>query len=80
MVHIKELKVRPKKRTMYGMCSMQFMGLLGCWSASKDLQSTGACKLAAESLLLCMRTTVPEGRKPRPAINYHLSRLRKRLQ
>ncbi|KAK0197297.1 hypothetical protein F5146DRAFT_922137 [Armillaria mellea] len=78
-VHIRELKVRPRKRQMDGMCGVQLAAMLGCWAASKDIQSMGTCRAAAENLLHCMRVTPPRRQTHRPAINFHLARLGKRM-
>ncbi|KAF9050672.1 hypothetical protein BDZ89DRAFT_940532 [Hymenopellis radicata] len=79
MVHVKELRVRPRKQNLAGMCTLQLTSMLGCWSASKDIHSIGQCKSAAEALLLCMRSTPAKSKAHRPAINYHLARLGKRM-
>jgi hypothetical protein len=40
------------------MCAPQLAVMLGCWAATNDLASTGACSEAAQTLFQCMRTTV----------------------
>ncbi|KAJ3742084.1 hypothetical protein DFH05DRAFT_280339 [Lentinula detonsa] len=58
-IHIKNLKVRPRKNDINVMCAPQLTTLLGCWAASSDLHST---------------TPMPK-KMHRPTINYHLARL-----
>ncbi|EAU88154.1 hypothetical protein CC1G_03826 [Coprinopsis cinerea okayama7 len=79
-IHIKNLKVRQRKAAATVMCAPQLHAMLGCWAASGDLQSTGKCAQAAESLFQCMRTTPMPKKSHRPTINYHLARLGKRIQ
>ncbi|KAF5345204.1 hypothetical protein D9758_009651 [Tetrapyrgos nigripes] len=79
-IHIKNLKVRPKKAGVTVMCAPQLTTMLGCWAASGDLHSVGACQEAAQDLFRCMRTTPLPKKVHAPTINYHLARLRKRVQ
>ncbi|KAF8162985.1 hypothetical protein B0H34DRAFT_303202 [Crassisporium funariophilum] len=56
-VHIKKLKVRQRKAPNNVMCATQLSAMLGCWAASGDLHSVEQCKVAADTLFNCMRTT-----------------------
>lgn len=40
------------------MCAVQFQAMLACWAASGDLRSNSACKTAADTFMLCLKTTV----------------------
>ncbi|KAG5728331.1 hypothetical protein E4T56_gene19134 [Termitomyces sp. T112] len=79
-IHIKNLKVRPRKNPAHNMCGPQLAAMLGCWAAHQDFNSAGLCKEAAETLFYCMRTTPLPKKLPKPAINYHLARLGKNIQ
>lgn len=73
-IHIKKLKVRPRKSqhvlfpsfhksqscsdAANNMCAPQLAAMLGCWAATADLHSVNACSDAAQTLFQCMRTTV----------------------
>ncbi|OCH95635.1 hypothetical protein OBBRIDRAFT_788188 [Obba rivulosa] len=79
-MHIKKLKVRPRKVAGQTLCGPQLTSMLSCWAASSDLLSTGKCQDAAKELYECMRTA-PTGAKKQPfSINYHLARLTKNLK
>ncbi|PCH38339.1 hypothetical protein WOLCODRAFT_149278 [Wolfiporia cocos MD-104 SS10] len=78
-MHIKKLKVRPRKERAQAICGAPLAAMLGCWAASGDIHSAGPCRDAAQALYECMRTT-PAGRKSQgTTINYHLMRLGKIL-
>ncbi|KAF8892616.1 hypothetical protein BD779DRAFT_1436851 [Infundibulicybe gibba] len=79
-IHIKKLKVRPRKNAANNMCAPQLAAMLGCWAATSDLHSTGACSDAAQVLFQCMRTTPLPKKTHKPTINYHLARLGKTIQ
>ncbi|KAF9466394.1 hypothetical protein BDZ94DRAFT_1288380 [Collybia nuda] len=79
-IHIKNLKVRPRKNVSNNMCGAQLATMLGCWAATGDMGSTGACSDAAQTLFQCMRTTPLPKKTHRPTINYHLARLGKNIQ
>ncbi|ESK92989.1 37s ribosomal protein mitochondrial [Moniliophthora roreri MCA 2997] len=79
-IHIKNLKVRPKKSSSYTPCSAQFAAILGCWATTGDFHSVKQCQEAAQTLFHCMRTTPMAKKNQRPAINYHLARLGKNIQ
>ncbi|KAF8232372.1 hypothetical protein L208DRAFT_1436611 [Tricholoma matsutake] len=79
-IHIKNLKVRPRKNATVNMCGPQLAAMLGCWAATGDLASTGGCSEAAQTLFQCMRTTPLPKKTHRPTINYHLARLGKAIQ
>ncbi|GLB35325.1 hypothetical protein LshimejAT787_0208900 [Lyophyllum shimeji] len=79
-IHIKNLKVRPRKNATHNMCGTQLAAMLGCWAATNDLASTGPCQQAAQALFQCMRTTPLPKKQHKPAINYHLARLGKKIQ
>ncbi|KIK59657.1 hypothetical protein GYMLUDRAFT_44093 [Collybiopsis luxurians FD-317 M1] len=79
-IHIKDLKVRPRKAKINVMCQPQLTAMLGCWAASDDLHSVGACRDAAQDLFHCMKTTPMPKKMHRPTINYHLARLGKKIQ
>ncbi|KAF4603882.1 hypothetical protein EYR40_001055 [Pleurotus pulmonarius] len=80
-MHIKKLKVRPKKNATNNLCAPQLATLLGCWAATGDLHSkTQPCAEAAETLFSCMRTAPMQKKMHRPTINYHLARLGKTIQ
>ncbi|THV06518.1 hypothetical protein K435DRAFT_711327 [Dendrothele bispora CBS 962.96] len=79
-IHIKNLKVRPKKAAVNTMCGAQLTTMLGCWAATNDLHSTNACRDTAQALFHCMRTTPMPKKSHAPTINYHLARLGKRVQ
>ena len=40
------------------LCGPQLASMLGCWAATKDVKSLGACREHAETLFECMRTAV----------------------
>ncbi|RDB24305.1 37S ribosomal protein mrp10, mitochondrial [Hypsizygus marmoreus] len=79
-IHIKNLKVRPRKNVTQNMCGTQLAAMLGCWAATDDLGSTGLCEDSAKALFQCMRTTPLPKKTHRPTINYHLARLGKTIQ
>ncbi|KAG7092255.1 hypothetical protein E1B28_008619 [Marasmius oreades] len=79
-IHIKNLKVRPKKTPVNTMCGAQLSAMLGCWAATGDTHSVSTCQNAAQALFHCMRTTPMPKKTHRPTINYHLARLGKRIQ
>ncbi|TFK72527.1 hypothetical protein BDN72DRAFT_313646 [Pluteus cervinus] len=79
-IHIKKLKVRPRKNATTNMCGPQLATMLGCWAASGDLHSNNACAEAAQTLFQCMRTTPLPKKMHKPTINYHLARLGKNIQ
>ncbi|KAF8630062.1 hypothetical protein AX15_003122 [Amanita polypyramis BW_CC] len=80
-IHIKKLKVRPRKNAPNSMCGPQLAAMLACWAATGDLHSTSkSCTEAAATLFNCMRTTPMPKKLPKPAINYHLGRLGKNIQ
>ncbi|KAJ7940852.1 hypothetical protein B0H13DRAFT_1586356 [Mycena leptocephala] len=62
------------------MCGAQLAAMLSCWAATSDYQSQTACKETAEALFHCMRTTPLPKKSHKPTINYHLSRLGKKIQ
>ncbi|KAH9171497.1 hypothetical protein EDB89DRAFT_1886949 [Lactarius sanguifluus] len=76
-MQIKKLKVRPQKNQPVVLCGPQLASMLGCWAATKDVRSIGACSEHAQTLFECMRTA---GKQHRPSINYHLARLGKTLK
>lgn len=39
-------------------CAAEMTAMLGCWAATKDSMSVGACASAAQGLFACMRTVV----------------------
>ncbi|KAF7359553.1 NYN domain-containing protein [Mycena sanguinolenta] len=80
MIYIQKIRVRPKKTQPYNMCGAQLAAMLSCWAATSDYQGQAACKEAAESLFLCMRTTPMAKKQHKPTINYHLARLNKKIQ
>ncbi|KAI0315532.1 hypothetical protein OF83DRAFT_728297 [Amylostereum chailletii] len=79
-IHIPKLKVRPQKNISPSACSPELAAMLGCWAATTDVMSTGACAQSARTLFECMRTTPFKGKQHRPSINYHLARLGKNLK
>ncbi|KAF7978113.1 hypothetical protein HWV62_1530 [Athelia sp. TMB] len=79
-MHIKNLKVRPRKNATPSICSAQLTAMLGCMAATGDLHTTTTCADAASQLFNCMRTTSIPGKRPRSSINYHLARLGKTLK
>ncbi|KAI0041557.1 hypothetical protein FA95DRAFT_1610928 [Auriscalpium vulgare] len=79
-MHIKKLKVRPQKNKTVSVCGPELASMLGCWAATNDVQSVGACAAHAQTLFACMRTTPFKGKQHRPTINYHLARLGKNLK
>ncbi|KAM6500816.1 hypothetical protein JOM56_003830 [Amanita muscaria] len=80
-IHIKKLKVRPRKNAANNICGSQLATLLACWAASGDLHSnTKSCADATAALFTCMRTTPMSKGFQKPAINYHLGRLGKTIQ
>ena len=40
------------------LCGPQLASMLGCWAATKDVKSIGACREHAQTLFECMRTAV----------------------
>jgi hypothetical protein len=40
------------------LCGPQLASMLGCWAATKDVKSIGACREHAQALFECMRTAV----------------------
>jgi len=40
------------------LCGPQLASMLGCWAATKDVRSVGACRDHAQTLFDCMRTAV----------------------
>ncbi|KAH7889774.1 hypothetical protein F5I97DRAFT_585488 [Phlebopus sp. FC_14] len=80
MVHIANVKVRPRKLTRPVPCKAELASMLGCWAATGDIHSMDPtkCKEVAEALYHCMRTTPKQGKPHRPSINYHLSKLNRR--
>ncbi len=40
------------------LCGPQLASMLGCWAATKDVRSIGACREHAQTLFECMRTAV----------------------
>jgi hypothetical protein len=40
------------------LCGPQLASMLGCWAATKDVKSVGACRDHAQALFECMRTAV----------------------
>jgi hypothetical protein len=40
------------------LCGPQLASMLGCWAATKDVKSVGACREHAQALFECMRTAV----------------------
>ncbi|KAI0340614.1 hypothetical protein BDW22DRAFT_1334207 [Trametopsis cervina] len=78
-MHIKQVKIRPRKAQPHNPCGAELMNLLQCWTASKDLHSIGPCAEASLAVMQCMRTTPFSGKKHKPSINYHLRRLNKIL-
>ncbi|KAF8638512.1 hypothetical protein AX16_010495 [Volvariella volvacea WC 439] len=79
-IHIKKLKVRPRKAQTTNLCGAQLATMLGCWAATNDVHSNGACAQAAQALFQCMRTTPMPKKNHKPTINYHLARLGKNIQ
>ncbi|KAI0078176.1 hypothetical protein K474DRAFT_1594620 [Panus rudis PR-1116 ss-1] len=79
-MHIKKLKVRPRKNVPQSYCARELSTMLSCWAATNDLKNTGACAEAATALFTCMRTAPVPTKKHRPTINYHLARLQKNLK
>ncbi|TRM61732.1 hypothetical protein BD626DRAFT_404949 [Schizophyllum amplum] len=79
-IHIKNIKVRPKKKIQRTPCIYQLNSMLGCWAAHGDVMSAGECASHAQMLFECMRTMPPSKPTHKPTINYHLSRLGNRIQ
>ncbi|KAF8352368.1 hypothetical protein F5887DRAFT_1124835 [Amanita rubescens] len=79
-IHIKNLKVRPRKNAPNSMCGQQLSAMLACWAATNDLHATTSCSEATTALFNCMRTTPMPKKVHKPAINYHLGRLGKNIQ
>ncbi|KAH9967886.1 hypothetical protein BC827DRAFT_1122768 [Russula dissimulans] len=79
-MQIKKLKVRPQKTPPVVLCGPQLASMLGCWAATKDVKSIGACREHAQALFECMRTAPMKRKQHRPSINYHLARLGKTLK
>ncbi|KZT36965.1 hypothetical protein SISSUDRAFT_988335 [Sistotremastrum suecicum HHB10207 ss-3] len=79
-MHIKKLKVRPRKDKPFTPCVEELALMLGCWASSRDINSIGLCAEHAENLHKCMRTAPVKTRSHRPTINYHLARLGKNLK
>ncbi|KIK93516.1 hypothetical protein PAXRUDRAFT_144909 [Paxillus rubicundulus Ve08.2h10] len=82
MVHIANVKVRPTKLTRPSPCKVELVSMLGCWAATGDVLSADAsrCKEVADALFKCMRTTPVHPKPQRPAINYHLSKLQRKVK
>ncbi|KAF9818905.1 hypothetical protein IEO21_02443 [Rhodonia placenta] len=78
-MHIKKLKVRPRKEHAKAVCGVQLASMLGCWAASGDTHSVGPCQESAKALYECMRTAPLGGKQHGSTINYHLMRLGKIL-
>ncbi|KII88953.1 hypothetical protein PLICRDRAFT_139050 [Plicaturopsis crispa FD-325 SS-3] len=79
-MHIKNLRVRPKKSVAPNVCTEELTTMLACWAATGDLKSTKECAEQATALYTCMRTTPFRAKQQRPTINYHLARLQKHLK
>ncbi|KDQ59459.1 hypothetical protein JAAARDRAFT_33030 [Jaapia argillacea MUCL 33604] len=79
-MHIKRIKVRPKKNVTVAPCGPELASMLGCWAANGDLHSINACSQASQALFECMRTAPMKMAARRPTINYHLARLGKNLK
>ncbi|PFH52367.1 hypothetical protein AMATHDRAFT_74164 [Amanita thiersii Skay4041] len=80
-IHIKNLKVRPRKSTANNMCGPQLAAMLACWAATGDVHSKNkACSEAAAGLFNCMKTSPMPQKSHKPSINYHLGRLGKTIQ
>ncbi|KZV90441.1 hypothetical protein EXIGLDRAFT_720369 [Exidia glandulosa HHB12029] len=75
-MYIRKVKVRTKNPQGYTPCAAQLVAMLGCWASSGDKRSMGVCADAAAALHACMRTHPPRVKAHKPAINFHLSRLR----
>ncbi|KAI6006050.1 hypothetical protein EDD15DRAFT_2215569 [Pisolithus albus] len=82
MVHIANVKVRPRKVKIPVPCRSELVAMLGCWAATGDVLSTDPdrCKIVAETLFQCMRTAPVAAKPHKPAINYHLSKLSKKAK
>ncbi|PPQ64673.1 hypothetical protein CVT26_002763 [Gymnopilus dilepis] len=79
-IHIEKLKVRPRKAAQTVMCAPELTSMLACWAAMHDLMSVDQCKGDAQKLFECMRRTPMPKKTHKPTINYHLSRLGKKIQ
>ncbi|KAG8217445.1 hypothetical protein J3R82DRAFT_5590 [Butyriboletus roseoflavus] len=82
MVHIDRVKVRPSKLYRPSPCKAEFVAMLGCWAATGDVLSADPvkCKEVADALFNCMRTTPVFPKPQRPSINYHLSKLQRKVK
>ncbi|KAI0685492.1 hypothetical protein BC835DRAFT_1383839 [Cytidiella melzeri] len=78
-MHIKQVRIRPRKAQPANPCAVELMSLLSCWTASSDLHSMGPCAEASQAMIQCMRTTPFGAKKHKPSINFHLRRLNKIL-
>ncbi|KAI8144271.1 hypothetical protein BJV82DRAFT_513927 [Fennellomyces sp. T-0311] len=75
-MHLKQLKVRPKKLLESSPCVVEMGALFECWATSGI--DDKHCQAVAKSLQECM---AKPGRKTKQqnTINYHLARLSKHL-
>ena len=89
-LNLKRLKVRPRKDQNAGPCAAEMAAMLGCWASQGDDPNAAQCSKFAESLKVCMSTSVSllytiwlilkaKYVKPDNTINYHLARLGKLL-
>ncbi|KAF9533385.1 hypothetical protein CPB83DRAFT_782908 [Crepidotus variabilis] len=79
-IHIKKLKVRPKKAAQTTMCAPELTSMLACWAATGDTFNHNACQESAKNLFQCMRTAPMPKKIHKPTINFHLARLGKSIQ
>ena len=63
MLQVSHIQRSPLTRSFHAdppvvLCGPQLASMLGCWAATKDVRSIGACSEHAQTLFECMRTAV----------------------